>query len=307
MPTHKGELWIDATLASLAAQDEAGMEVVLVDSSPTSATLDIARRYADRLDLRLYERKDMLPWPAKVNFAVAEARAPFVSILHQDDIWLDGRAAKIRGLIGKNPEAALFLHAAAIIDGDGRVLGALTCPLPAENMPVSKDLLIERLIVQNFVAMPAPTFRRDVFLDAGGMDEKRWYTADWDLYLKLALAGSVFYSADILAGFRIHGGSLTISGSRSIDDFRSQHEIVLDRHASRIPTERRERILRMARASIAVNVALAQAAHGEHARLVTAAIAILRLGPIGALRYLRFSRLVERVAPRLRARFAGRL
>jgi len=46
--------------------------------------------------------------------------------------------------------------------------------------------VLQRLIVQNFLAVPAPLFRRELALQAGGMDESLWYAADWDLWLNLS-------------------------------------------------------------------------------------------------------------------------
>src|ERR1035438_6119918 len=66
------------------------------------------------------------------------------------------------------------------IDQDGRKLGVWRCPLPA-NIELSSNLVMDRLLVQNFIAAPAPVFRRDTWLSCGGLDEKLWYTADWDI------------------------------------------------------------------------------------------------------------------------------
>ena len=60
-------------------------------------------------------------------------------------------------------------------------------------------MLIERLVVQNFIGIPAPTIRRDAYLSIGGLDDALWHTADWDQYLKLAAIGSVYYHSRPLA------------------------------------------------------------------------------------------------------------
>src|SRR5262249_34449297 len=145
------------------------------------------------------------------------------------------------------------------------------------------------------------------FLSVGGMDQSLWYTADWDIYLKLAAAGPVTYDDSVLACFRVHGLSQTITGSRSEADFRAQHMRVLDRHIANLPPARRASVRRAALASVAVNTALAGANNGYPTGLLVAARALIGLGPIGLWRYFRDSRLVERVLPRLKARIAGRL
>ena len=78
-------------------------------------------------------------------------------------------------------------------------------------------------------------------------------------------------------------------------------EIVLDRHSPGL-TVGAEPVVRRARASIAVNAALASASPAGNPRFLwRAASQVLSLGPLGLQRYLRNSRVVERVAPRVRA------
>lgn len=303
VPSHNGERWLKAALQSVAEQNDPGIEIVLLDSSATPASLEIAAGFADRLDIRADSRPDLLPWPAKTNAAAAMARAPWLSMLHQDDLWLPGRALAVRRWLDAQPDAVMHLHASIIVDGAGKRLGRWRCPLP-EGEKLPSQTLLARLLVQNFIATPAPVIRRDAYLAVGGMDEQLWYTADWDLYLKLLFVGPVYYHREALAAFRIHGSSLTVSGSRAIDDFRRQLEIVRDRYLGRLPSGDAA-TTQIAAVSIDVNVALAAAANGRPGSLVSAVGRLLALGPCKLARYLRDSRIIERLLPRLRARLAG--
>jgi glycosyltransferase involved in cell wall biosynthesis len=306
MPVHCGEAWIVPTLESLAAEAADDVEVLVIDGSPDTGTADIVRRYADRISLEIIPRQDLTNWRTKTNFAVERARAPHVCWLHQDDLWLPGRVAAIRKWIGDAPDAVLHLAPTSIIDQHGRTLGIWRCPLPADTVAPA-DLLMERLLVQNFISAPTPVFQRDAWLACNGLDVDLWYTGDWDMWLKLASRGPVHYHDTVTAAFRIHGGSLTITGSRDPVDFERQMRIVLDRHVSRLAPVRSARIVRAANASIKINVALAAAPRGSLRALGKAAGQLFLLGPVGLYRYLRDSRLFERVLPRLRAKMSGAL
>ena len=305
MPSYCGEQWIDNALRSLAAEADAGIEVLAIDGSPTSATLDIVRSYADRLNLRVFERPDFRMWHDKTNFGVGIARASHICWLHVDDLWLPGRAAAVRSWIEAAPEVPLHLAPGAIIGRTGQTLGVWRCPLP-RNRELRPSLVTERLLVQNFISAPAPVFRKDAWLACGGLDEALWYTADWDIWLKLAGGGPVIYHDIVTTAFRIHGGSLTVTKSRDVADFTRQMQIVLDRHLSSFP-DRSGRVERAARASIAVNTALAAAATGDPGLLWRAASQVFRLGPSGLRRFLRDTTIVDRLAPRVRAKLAGAL
>ena len=116
------------------------------------------------------------------------------------------------------------------IDEDGKRLGIWRCPLPAHRRPVDSRRLIQRLLVQNFIAMPAPLFRRDLALQVGGLNESLWYTADWDFWLKVATVARTAYLPEPLTAFRLHSGSQTVRGSQKLDEFRGQLESVLYDH-----------------------------------------------------------------------------
>jgi len=162
-------------------------------------------------------------------------------------------------------------------------------------------MLFERLLVQNFISTPALTIRRDVYLNTGGLDNQLWFTADWDLYFKIASVGNVYYHSCPLACYRVHKGALTVRGSRNIEDFRKQYEIVFNRHIGKLSPVQAKKIIPLAMASIGVNTALAAAINGELGQLAKALIAVLALGPQGMHRYFAYSRITERAFPRLRA------
>jgi hypothetical protein len=200
----------------------------------------------------------------------------------------------------------MHLHPCYIIDETGKRLGVWRCPLPVTQSPVSAKVFIKRLLVQNFIAVPTPTIRRDAYLSVGGMDNLLWYAPDWDLYLKIAGLGNIYYHPIPLACYRIHNTSLTVLASRNDSDFRRQHEIIVDRHLTKLDLVAQNQVLPVARASINVNTALAAALRGQYNCLFKAFVSLLVLGPRGMRQYLVFSRIIDRAFPRLRALIARR-
>lgn len=302
IPVHCGEAWIEAAIESIFAEKADGIEVLVFDSSPSSKTLDCVRNYSDRLMLRLFEDRDQVKWHAKTNAAAELAKADHLCWLHQDDLWLPGRAAAIRSWIDAAPQTPLHLAPSAIINQNGQALGPWRCPLPEGEL--SSAFVIERLLIQNFISAPAPVFRKDAWRACGGLDETLWYTADWDMWLKLAAIGPVIYHEALTTGFRIHGSSQTVLGSRHTRDFTNQMQIVFNRHLSALSVLM-PNVERAGRASIAVNTALASAAAGDYSCLIPALVKILQLGPSGIHLYMRDSRILNRMIPRVRAKLAG--
>lgn len=306
MPVHGGAAWLAETLGSVAGEPHDGVELVILDSTSDDSCEKIAQVFESRLAIRYRRTPEIVSWTAKTNLAAREARGTYVTMLHQDDLWLPGRVADVQRATSAWPSAVLFLNPSQIIDGKGRSMGLWRCPLPVD-VPLEAARLIKHLLVQNFIAIPAPVISRQAWLDVGGMDDSLWYTADWDLYLKLASQGVTIYSDVVTTAFRIHHDSQTVRGSRDAIAFRAQMDSVIDRHALCVPTESRARLVKTARASATVNAALAAVAHGQPLAVASAAWALLTLRPTEVARYLRDSRLHERLLPRVRAKLAGSL
>jgi len=97
IPLHRGEWWIDATLRSVAAEADNVLEVTALGSSPDGITLDIARRYSDRL---------------RANFAVAIATLTVTSSRILNGFNLQLKTALTRHMPKLDLQARAVDHAA---------------------------------------------------------------------------------------------------------------------------------------------------------------------------------------------------
>jgi hypothetical protein len=204
----------------------------------------------------------------------------------------------------ESAKGPLILHNARFIGPDGEGHGAWTCPLSEGVAPSNQ--FIEHLLVQNFIAIPSPVFRRSVTLESGGLDEALWFSADWDLWLRLGALGPVRFIPQTLSAFRIHPASQTAARSVSPGEWEAQLTTVLTRHMATWPVEGKLRtsVERAAAVSIAINSALSAASRGEAANSGAALVQLLALGPAGWKRYLRDSRILQRIRSRLEVQYA---
>jgi glycosyltransferase involved in cell wall biosynthesis len=304
--SHNRERWLGDALQSLVDQHDEGIEVIAIDASASDVCWRIISTFSSKLNIRAERRLELQSQTAKINFGVEQAQADRICILHDDDLWLPNRSVELRTWIAVQPDAVMHLHPCYVIDETGKRLGVWRCPLPATQSPVSSKVFIKRLLVQNFIAIPTPTIRRDAYLRVGGMDNLLWYAPDWDLYLKIAELGDIYYHSIPLASYRVHNSSLTVLASSNDSDFRRQHEIVVDRHVAKLDLVAQNKVLPVARVSINVNVALAAALRGQYNFLPRSFVSLLALGPRGMRQYLIFSRIIDRAFPRLRALIARR-
>jgi hypothetical protein len=157
-------------------------------------------------------------------------------------------------------------------------------------------------LVQNFIAIPSPVFRRDAVIQSGGLDEALWFSADWDLWLRLGGLGQVRFIAEPLTAFRVHPASQTAARKLQPKEWEHQLTTVLAHHLEKWPItgKLRASVERVATVSIAVNSALSASSRGEPVRPGAVLLGLVALGPWGWHRYLRDSRIVQRVRSRLK-------
>ncbi len=300
MPTYNGERFVAAALESVRDENNDGIELIVVDDGSTDRTLDIVRGYEGALPIRLMTPGRLGNWVAATNLGLREATGDWACFLHQDDLWLPGRFKKLRDEM-QSHQGPLIIHNAMYVGPDGQQLGPWTCPFP-ETADIPSKQFIEQLLVQNFIAIPSPVFRRNAVVDSGGLDEALWFSADWDLWLRLGAAGPVRFTTEILSAFRVHPASQTAARKLQPNEWEQQLTIVLARHLAIWPGTGvlRASVERVAKASIAVNSALSAASRGESVKPAAVLLQLLALGPFGWRRYLRDSRIVQRVRSRLK-------
>jgi glycosyltransferase involved in cell wall biosynthesis len=308
MPTYNGAAHLAQALESIVIQGDADIEVIAVDDGSTDATVAVLQQYASRLPLRIIERGRVGSWVANSDHAVRQAAGAYICFLHQDDFWYPERLAALRECVRNAPEIVLWLHPVWYVDAYGNRVGRWTCPLLARRTPLSSEMMLEHLLVQNFVGMPAPLFRRDAFLATNGMDARLWYVADWDLWLSLAERGATAYLPRALAAFRIHAESQTVQRAGDLEGVREQHRIVFTRHFSNWTCRDehlRDQVRAAFEASTDINLWLMSRMQGRGVSLRVLSRTLIGLGPSGWRRLWRDSRIGERSIARLKCRWRG--
>ncbi len=301
VPTYNGARYLKDTLESLMAQTEQEFEVLLIDDGSADNTEALAKSYVDKLPIRILRTERTGSWTENTNRALCEARGEFISILHQDDTWLPNRIEVLRTTYKHFPKARVIVHNAEFIDEQSVHRGCWTCPFHNSTEYLDGAYILERLFIQNFLAVPAVTFKRSTLQDTGTFDPSLWYTGDWDMWLRLAEMGNWIFVPKVLASFRIHRTSQTLLGSDSVSDYDKQYKAITARHSQMICRHVKdpEKVLALAELSSEINLFLMQLYKKSFIPSKTLIIAFWRSGTRGFLRYLYYSRLVERIKSRL--------
>ncbi len=300
--TYQGERFLAAALDSVVEQGAEDVELVVVDDGSTDGTRAILDSYTDRLPLRILEQVHGGNWVASTNRGISEARGRYISLLHQDDLWLPGRLDTLRKLTHKFPDAGFFVHPSRFIDAEGAILGHLVPPFPRREGVLDRSFVLPRLMVQNLFSIPAPLFSRALAQEIGDMDETAWFLADWEYWGRLVGRTQTIYHPRPLCAFRLHPQSQTTTRTSNDQDLRRQYYRVIATIGAMLDGESSEvrRASRAAHFNVDVSLALAAWSHGDRSGMWKALKKGGRLSWPCWRRFLRDSRIVQRVMPRLR-------
>jgi cellulose synthase/poly-beta-1,6-N-acetylglucosamine synthase-like glycosyltransferase len=182
IPVRNGADYVmDACLSALG-QVGVGVEVLVVENGSTDDT--VARVASLRDDrLRLFRQAQAGVSVAR-NRGIEEARADWVAFLDADDRW---RPEKLRRQLDAAGSADLLFCDCVLVAGDrARESTFLDVnPPPAADAPLLPELL-ER---PNFIPLSSVVVRRSALQSVGGFRPRRSHSEDWDLWVRLALAG----------------------------------------------------------------------------------------------------------------------
>ena len=170
-----------AALPSALEQEDVELEVIVVDDGSSDETPTVSPR-SPTLGSSCIRHEPPGGVAVARNAGISGARGRWVSFLDDDDLWAP---RKLRAQLDSAEAAsAVFAYAAGGgLDAARRFLFAVAPPEPAT---VTAQLLRWNVIWCGCSNVLATT---DVVTELGGFDERLVQLADWDLWIRLALAG----------------------------------------------------------------------------------------------------------------------
>ncbi len=215
MPCYKMGRFIGEALASIGKQSYESWEVIAVDDcGPEDGTREVIESFAgEHKDHRVtYLRHDCNRGvSAARNTAIASATGELLAFLDPDDRWASRHLSAQVSALAAVPHLDLAYTGVQFMDGGGTVIGTFE---PSEsflaNFPNS-------LFCSNEIHLSTVVVRAAKVTLVGGFDESPeiQHVEDWDLWIRLALAGATFlHTAVPTVFYRRHPGSASIDDSR---------------------------------------------------------------------------------------------
>jgi glycosyltransferase involved in cell wall biosynthesis len=192
---------IGDALESIRRQTLPPHEVIVCDDGSSDNLEDALADYRDEI---VFLSKENGGEASAKNAAAAAATGDFVAILDADDVYMPDRLAALSELAQMRPDLD-------ILTSDGTLVAAGVPVRKVYNESWRFELADQRraILQRNFIFGLAAV-RRERLLEIGGFDEAILWTTDWDLWLRMILAGSAAGCVDApLALYRLRPASLT--------------------------------------------------------------------------------------------------
>ena len=199
-PSFNQAPYLEDTIRSVLEQDYPNLEYIIVDGGSTDGSVDIIRRYVDRLAWWVSEadkgQTDAL------NKGFARARGEILAWLNSDDTYQPGAVAEAAAFLQSRPEVGLVYGDANFIDENGKLIGRF----PAAQTDY-------RRLRRGYVHIPqqAAFFRAELWRKVAPLDPSFYFAMDYDLWVRIAALAPIHYVPRTWANFRLHTQGKTIA------------------------------------------------------------------------------------------------
>lgn len=219
-PSFNQAQFLERTIRSVLEQDYANVEYIIIDGGSTDGSVDIIRRYADRLAYWVSE-PDRGQAHA-INKGLQRATGEWVAWQNSDDVFFPGAFAQLAQTAKQHPEVDLIIGNMNLIDKDDRLLRDIKYV-----RPTYRALLAEGMVLTNQAAF----WRRSLHDQIGYLDETLDCGFDYEWFLRVLNGHRVAAHVNACwGGLRLHEDTKTSRRQEIFD--REYRKILEGREAS---------------------------------------------------------------------------
>lgn len=203
-PSFNQAKYLEKTIQSVIGQDYPNLEYRVIDGGSSDGSLEIIKKYQDRLAGWVSEPDRGQTDAINKGFALSQGK--IMAWLNSDDVYLPGAITSAVEYLRGNPGVGMVYGDTDLIDSEGRVIGRFN----------AQQTTYRRLMRGGvYIPQPAAFWRREVWNQAGPLDPTFYFAMDYDLWVRFAKISRIRYTPQRWAGFRIHDeGKTSLADAR---------------------------------------------------------------------------------------------
>jgi teichuronic acid biosynthesis glycosyltransferase TuaG len=218
IPAYNSARYIAESIRSVQEQIYSNWELVVVDDGSTDETAGIVRDFS-RTDARVkYVFQENGGQASARNTGIRDSRGDLIAFLDSDDLWFPEKLELQTAKLEEAGADVVFSDVVILYEGGEEENVFFKIPFGRRVGAEMFGLLLET----NGIPMASVLARRESLEIAGLFDEDRKYQncEDYELWIKLARKGAVFYGMeDKLVKYRRHPSSMTHHRVNGLDPF----------------------------------------------------------------------------------------
>jgi glycosyltransferase involved in cell wall biosynthesis len=206
VPAYQAEAFLRNTLATVAAQTLAPLELIVVDDGSTDATAAVAESFAAAhpgLRVRVVRNPHLGPGATR-NAGVRLAAGEWIAFLDSDDLWHPGKLERMLAARAGHPDANFFCHNETIRSLNGAEFAIDYGAGYSSQEPASRQLYRN-----NRFSTSAVVCRRDLVLSCGGFDEHLTSAQDYELWLRMSPDMVPVFVPEVLGTYVMRDGNIS--------------------------------------------------------------------------------------------------
>jgi glycosyltransferase involved in cell wall biosynthesis len=208
-PSFNQAPFIERTIRSVLDQDgDFDLEYLVLDGGSTDGTLDLLRKYGDRLTWTSAPDGGQAD---AINQGLRRATGDVVGWLNSDDVLMPKALERVAAVFTGQPAAQWVHGRCAIIDADDRVIRRW---ITAYKDWRCRHYSHTQLLTENFISQMTVFWRRGLLGQIGYLDTGLRYAFDYDYWLRLARVADPVFIPERLACFRWYDASKSGSSYR---------------------------------------------------------------------------------------------
>lgn len=205
-PSYNQGAYIERTIRSVIRQDYPNLEYIILDGGSTDSTVEIIKRYEKSISYWRSEKDNGQAAAIVEGFGLATG--DILCWLNSDDVFLPGCLHSVNDYFQAHSDARLLIGGSVVIDrNDEVVFGKAYLP----RILVGQTDSYESMFLKRGCGFyqPATFWKRDLYFESGGINDKYDFCFDYDMYLRMARLVDFNATKELLSCFRLHEESKT--------------------------------------------------------------------------------------------------
>jgi glycosyltransferase involved in cell wall biosynthesis len=198
-PSFNQAPYLEETINSVLGQVYPNIEYIIMDGGSTDGSVEIIKRYQDKLAYWISE-KDRGQTDA-INKGFARAKGEILAWINSDDTLLPNAVEEAVQFMNENPDIGLVYGDTHYIDEHSKVIGRF----PAAQTDLAR-------LRRGYVHIPqqASFFRKSIWDQVSPLDPEFFFAMDYDLWVRIAQIAEIRYFPRQWSNFRLHRGAKSI-------------------------------------------------------------------------------------------------